>query len=84
MSNRMYSVNGSNRFVLEVVPDSSVIIWDTEIEAALQDLPNGIGPLLARAPSPIIASGLTQEEAFDWLMEELRLDREFIPVTRIQ
>ncbi len=82
--NSMYRVNHS-RFVLEVIPDDgTVIIWDIDLEDALANYINGADPLAPYPPSSIVASGLTEEEAFDWLMETLRLEREYIPVTRIQ
>ena len=79
--NVMYRVN-SSKFLIEVIPDGSVMIWDSELESALSD--RVMDPLAPHPPSPIVASGLTEEEAFDWLMEALRLERAYIPVTRIQ
>ena len=81
--NVMYRVN-SSKFLLEIMPDGSVMIWDSELESALSGYVNGADPLAPHPPSPIVASGLTEEEAFDWLMEALRLERAYIPVTRIQ
>ena len=81
--NVMYRVN-SSKFLIEVMPDGSVMIWDSELESALSGYASGADPLAPRPPSPIVASGLTEEEAFGWLMGALRLDREYIPVTRIQ
>jgi len=79
----MYRVN-SSKFLIEVMPDGSVMIWDSELESALSGYASGADPLAPHPPSPIVASGLTEEEAFDWLMEALRLERAYIPVTRIQ
>ena len=81
--NVMYRVN-SSKFLLEVMPDGSVTIWNSELEDALSDYVNGADPLAPHPPSPIVASGLTEEEVFDWLMKMLELDRAYIPVTRIQ
>ena len=81
--NVMYRVN-SSKFLIEVMPDGSVMIWDTELEDGLADYVNGADPLAPRPPSPIVASELTEEEAFDWLVEALGLEREYVPVTRIQ
>ena len=80
----IFRVNGS-RFLVELSLEKSVTIWDTELEEAAlewggcEEIPNGIYP-----PSPIVAEGLTEEEAFDWLMEALGLEYAYIPVTRVQ
>ena len=81
--NVMYEVNNS-KFLLEVMPDGSVMFWDSELEDTLSDYVDRADPLAPHPPSPIVASGLTEEQAFDWLMEALGLEREYIPVTRIQ
>ena len=79
---RVFRVNGT-KYLLEV-RGGLCTIWDTEIESAsldwgsCEEMPNGVFP-----PSPVVAEGLTEEEAFDWLMEALGLDRAFIPMTRV-
>lgn len=77
----IFQVNNS-KYLLEILPDGLVTIWDTELESATlewescEEMPNGILP-----PSPIVAAGLTEEEAFNWLAERLG---PHVPVTRIQ
>ena len=79
----MYEVNES-KYLLEIEPDGTVTIWDQELEEGLVGYVDGADPLAPRPPSPIVASGLTEEEAFDWLVEALGLERPFVPVTRVQ
>lgn len=83
MKNYMYTVNGS-KYAIELLPDRSVIIWDTELEEALVDYVDRGNPLAPHPPSPIVASGLTETEAHDWLMEKLHPEYPCLPVTRVQ
>jgi len=79
----MYEVNES-KYLLEIEPDGTVTIWDQELEEGLVGYVNGADPLAPHPPSPIVASGLTEEEAFEWLMKALGLEYPYVPVTRIQ
>ena len=81
--NPMHRINGSH-FVIESLDDGSVIVWDMKLERALDEWIDQGMPMETRPPFPIVASGLSEEEAFDWLMEKLGLEVEYIPLTRIQ
>ena len=81
--NAMFRVNGS-QFVLELLPDGEVLIWDTNKESAFDEWVIQGMPREMRPPYPLAASLGSEQEAFDWLEEELGLERPFIPVTRIQ
>lgn len=81
--NKMFRVNHS-RFIIEQCEDGSVIIWDAALEDALDEWVRQGMPMEVRPPFPIVAQGMTEEEAFDWLVEEMGLERAYMPVTRIQ
>lgn len=80
---RMYRVNNSP-FVLELLPGGEVLVWDANRAEDLDEWVLQGMPMEMRPPFPLVAQGLTEEEAFDWLVEELGLERPYIPVTRIQ
>lgn len=83
MNNSMFRVNDSP-FVIELLPDGDVVIWDANASEALDEWVMRGMPMEMRPPFPIVAQGMTEEEAFDWLAEEMGLERPYVPVTRIQ
>ena len=64
----IFRVNGS-RYLLEMEEDKRVTVWH-----------DGEG----EEPGYIIIDDLSEEEAFDWLAEVLRVESQYIPVTRVE